>query len=205
MKAIKTLLAVSVLAAAGAANAATVNFTVAVDSANSGGTFGGSAIPASVSGGGTGSLDTSTGILTFTTSNNTSLDLSTVFSDPAGTDISAASPIVQKYTIATTGAYTPIVTGSSYVTTACTNAATDTLGSCGSAGIGKTNKINALSGSFTTSGGEFVVTTGAAGVLTNVAYKLTATAPAVPVPAAAWLFGSGLLGLAGTARRRRAA
>ncbi len=30
-------------------------------------------------------------------------------------------------------------------------------------------------------------------------------APAVPVPAAAWLFGSGLLGLAGTARRRRAA
>lgn len=29
--------------------------------------------------------------------------------------------------------------------------------------------------------------------------------PAVPVPAAAWLFGSGLLGLAGTARRRRAA
>jgi hypothetical protein len=29
-----------------------------------------------------------------------------------------------------------------------------------------------------------------------------AAAPAVPVPAAAWLFGSGLLGLAGTARRR---
>jgi hypothetical protein len=28
-------------------------------------------------------------------------------------------------------------------------------------------------------------------------------APTVPVPAAAWLFGSGLLGLAGTARRRR--
>jgi len=29
--------------------------------------------------------------------------------------------------------------------------------------------------------------------------------PTVPVPAAAWLFGSGLLGLAGTARRRRTA
>ncbi|MFT3931295.1 MAG: VPLPA-CTERM sorting domain-containing protein [Spongiibacteraceae bacterium] len=29
--------------------------------------------------------------------------------------------------------------------------------------------------------------------------------PEVPVPAAAWLFGSGLLGLAGTARRRRSA
>lgn len=32
---------------------------------------------------------------------------------------------------------------------------------------------------------------------------LSAPAPAVPVPAAAWLFGSGLLGLAGAARRRR--
>jgi hypothetical protein len=29
-----------------------------------------------------------------------------------------------------------------------------------------------------------------------------ATTPTVPVPAAAWLFGSGLLGLAGAARRR---
>ncbi len=33
---------------------------------------------------------------------------------------------------------------------------------------------------------------------------LHSQAPAVPVPAAAWLFGSGLLGLAGVARRRAA-
>lgn len=32
---------------------------------------------------------------------------------------------------------------------------------------------------------------------------ITADAPAVPVPAAAWLFGSGLLGLVGVARRRK--
>ena len=31
------------------------------------------------------------------------------------------------------------------------------------------------------------------------------TAPAVPVPAAAWLFGSGLLGLIGVARRKKTA
>jgi hypothetical protein len=34
---------------------------------------------------------------------------------------------------------------------------------------------------------------------------ITTTAPAVPVPAAVWLFGSGLLGLVGVARRKRQA
>ncbi|HHJ16538.1 MAG TPA: VPLPA-CTERM sorting domain-containing protein, partial [Gammaproteobacteria bacterium] len=32
---------------------------------------------------------------------------------------------------------------------------------------------------------------------------LEGTVGAVPVPAAAWLFGSGVVGLAGVARRRR--
>ena len=60
-------------------------------------------------------------------------------------------------------------------------------------------------------GGAIVAGQQAWAVLTPVspadvvfAPTLTATTPAVPVPAAAWLFGSGLLGLAGTARRRRA-
>ncbi len=35
--------------------------------------------------------------------------------------------------------------------------------------------------------------------------NLTITAAPVPVPAAAWLFGSGLLGLVGVARRKKAA
>ena len=53
-----------------------------------------------------------------------------------------------------------------------------------------------------------VVTTGvdANNLLTQSEFPLTVTlnAPsAVPLPAAAWLFGSGLIGLAGVARRRR--
>jgi len=36
-------------------------------------------------------------------------------------------------------------------------------------------------------------------------WSITGTASAVPVPAAVWLFGTGLLGLAGIARRRKAA
>jgi hypothetical protein len=43
-------------------------------------------------------------------------------------------------------------------------------------------------------------------LVTNVtAASATPTAPAVPVPAAAWLFSSGLLGLAGVTRNRRKA
>ena len=37
------------------------------------------------------------------------------------------------------------------------------------------------------------------------AWTINGTVSAIPVPAAAWLFGSGLLGLVGIARRRRAA
>jgi len=39
----------------------------------------------------------------------------------------------------------------------------------------------------------------------SYALRLTGTVSAVPVPAAVWLFGSGLVGLAGIARRRKAA
>lgn len=45
---------------------------------------------------------------------------------------------------------------------------------------------------------------GAVGTMSGYPVSQTIT-PAVPVPAAAWLFGSGLLGLAGTARRRKCA
>lgn len=40
---------------------------------------------------------------------------------------------------------------------------------------------------------------------TTVNWQISGSTPAIPVPASAWLFGSALVGLAGTARRRKAA
>ena len=57
---------------------------------------------------------------------------------------------------------------------------------------------------FLTGGNLKSVTRGLAVTVTTMAFTVT-TPPSIPVPAAAWLFGSGLLGLAGTARRRRTA
>jgi len=57
------------------------------------------------------------------------------------------------------------------------------------------NSSYTLDGAFNVSGGGF----------TNVSYSLhlEGTVSSVPVPAAAWLFGSGLIGLAGLARRKK--
>ncbi|HSB98214.1 MAG TPA: VPLPA-CTERM sorting domain-containing protein [Spongiibacteraceae bacterium] len=43
---------------------------------------------------------------------------------------------------------------------------------------------------------------GASKITNTINWQVAAAAPAVPVPAAAWLFGSGLLGLATAARRK---
>jgi hypothetical protein len=58
-------------------------------------------------------------------------------------------------------------------------------------------------GNFTASWSALVVGGPFNGVTGN--WTITGVVSAVPVPAAAWLFGSGLLGLVGVARRRRAA
>jgi hypothetical protein len=47
-------------------------------------------------------------------------------------------------------------------------------------------------------------TTMAAGPFKGAPVGFSATPAAVPVPAAVWLFGSGLMGLVGIARRRKA-
>lgn len=60
-------------------------------------------------------------------------------------------------------------------------------------------------GNFTASWDALVVGGAFDGQIGGWTITGNASASAVPVPAAAWLFGSGLLGLVGIARRRRAA
>ena len=58
-----------------------------------------------------------------------------------------------------------------------------------------------------TSDGNFTILdgTGGGGNATTLltAFSVTAELAPVPIPAAAWLFGSGLLGLVGMARRKK--
>ena len=54
-------------------------------------------------------------------------------------------------------------------------------------------------------GGPFAGATPGFNGTTNDDFPVSSGGPAVPVPAAVWLFGSGLVGLVGVARRRRKA
>lgn len=89
----------------------------------------------------------------------------------------------------------------------CTNGPNDVVNTCASA-LGS-NYLNGVTvGALPDGAGDsFTLTFSSDTSITARTFTLTSWEPAaaVPVPAAAWLFGSGLLGLAGAARRRRAA
>jgi hypothetical protein len=203
MNALKTLLAVSVLAGAGAANAAAVATFDATQTATSivyhpAGDLQ-LILPGNPnSGAGTASLDDS-GLLSVTipsfhlitalgtdsfTGNSISINGSW-----DGTTFSAASASAQY--------------------TSCANGPTDgTNFTCSSVVLNSPLAFTA-SGTATLAGGLFtIVSTAAADPASTTTYEIALTngvpVPSIPVPAAAWLFGSGLLGLAGTARRRSA-
>jgi hypothetical protein len=190
MKTMQTLLAVTILSVAGAASAATVtNYTASSATTITGATSG------SGSASGTASLDDS-GVLTLL------LD---------GTTVTGFTDTTNGSTATFNGTYSGgmfTASSGSSVITSCTNngAIIDGCSSPSFAGVGGVSTFLTLNGSVDGTGGVINITASSNGASISTAYTLsggTPVTPAVPLPAAAWLFGSGIMGLAGAARRRR--
>lgn len=189
MKAVKTLVALSVLAVAGTSNAA----TVATFNANQVGTS--STATDSLSG--TGSVDSS-GQLTL----NYSGDLS-VLLFPAGSNTVALTVTETLDGTLSGNTWSAAGTGN-WQLNSCNNVGSATL--CGYLGtLPLNNSMTNVNGSFDVSTGGVITSDVNFTTPATFTMNTTDTVSPVPLPATAWLFGSGLLGLVGTARRDRTA
>lgn len=193
MRGIKSLLAIAVLAGAGAAHASTIaSFTVTESGNSLYGTF-----PiSSQSLTGVANLD-STGVLTITLSG---------LIDASGVGYGTANiSTVNQFTGSTAaGVFTPVSAQSE--TTSCTNNGSGTICSLFTQ-LNTFVPLSSFGGTISLSGGGTLTGTLSSTGSNGVVSKLTSTdvltpVSSVPVPATAWLFGSGLLGLAGVTRRR---
>jgi len=201
MKAIKSLLAVSVLVAAGAANAqiwdasmvgvlnvaaangpVNVNYTGTWDDATNSGNL-------------TGTIAITAFNITMTTAQVFNMDESTGLGSPG---LAQATSCTDTGGGAACNGFVPVFKGRLYNGTAPDVNTAPTFAAFTPVDHGVYNWALRVSNSGTDANGDPVI------VNTYTNFKTTLTSP-VPVPAAAWLFGSGLLGLAGTARRRFAA
>lgn len=202
---IKSLLAVSILAAAGAANAATVaTFSVDISgSFTSPPTAAGTIQSTSP---GTAVLDVTNGVATLTMDTNVATNTTLFATPPAHTTTEDSHSV-----------FTGTLTGNALNWTTATN----TLSNCQAQPASDNTAVyicsqlpkgaqpttmdqNPMVFDLSSIGAVSHFTANSADPGNESFYTLTATSvPSVPVPAAAWLFGSGLLGLAGTARRRR--
>ena len=199
MRGIKSLLALAVLATAGAAHAATVATFDVSDTGSS--TYSG--VPTtSQAYSGSGVLDDS-GTLTITMSGTIDASLWVY----ANYGVASST-----YTTTYTGTFDGSIftaTGGTSTVTACSMITAGVAGNiCDKTPLDTPSDLSGVSGSVSlASGGTVNISGSSSGVVVAIAdtFSNPVATPAVPVPAAAWLFGSGLLGLGGAARRRKAA
>jgi hypothetical protein len=206
MKKLNSVLAASALALVAAqSQAALLDITVTSTNVTTGATNG------NLVSVGTGTLDDVTGTATWQTTS-----IAQTYLGPNGTlPLATSAEIVTDNTFQFTGLNSGILT---QVTAGCTEqgvlfadyffatCTANPVGTTSSYGTGIPNfDISAIDTAgpitFTTSG-----TAGAGQVALNASYSIAVTGgpSPVPVPAAAWLFGSALVGLAGIGRKRKA-
>lgn len=194
MNAFKTLLGVSVLAAAGAANAATVATFNVAETGTSVIYLPGVADLQLID---PAQPHTGVGTATLDSSGSVTIDISSYHLITAlGTDSFTSSTFVFPGV--------PAAGGSETVNSCIEGPNDGTNFTCSSVVLHVANPVDFSTGSVTLAGGSIDIQETNSTSVSTYHFDLTPTAPTVPVPAAAWLFGSGLLGLAGTARRRSA-
>ncbi|WP_101759882.1 VPLPA-CTERM sorting domain-containing protein [Oceanicoccus sp. KOV_DT_Chl] len=187
MKKFSVVLASTALAVVAAqSQAALLEVSLSINGTVSGAAIGGAT--GSITGSGMGALDSNTGIISFSSVVNSVTPVTNVFIHYVGTID----------TIAQT---------TSYISTACIEGG-GILPNCGGRLLGYPEVIGHVSETFSgaASGVGDVLTLVAvsdwgSGISAVTTYTFTVPNP-VPVPAAAWLFGSALVGLAGIKRKK---
>ena len=143
------------------------------------------------SGYGTATLDSS-GLLTMHL-----VDVVTAFANNAGYLVTADSTMLG---VLNNGVFSPITGMPNW--TSCTDTGITPACSSVTQGVTETSTFVFVGGTLTSAGGTLISRLQQFNNLQSTRSTYTLT-PVVPVPAAAWLFGSGLIGMTGASRRRR--
>jgi len=213
MKATKTLLALSILAAAGSANATTWDLDLSTNTffaaANGNLTMAYTGNYDDVAG--TGSITGVTTLAAFNVVMNITgetFNMNTATGNGTLNKVQAPATCTDNSTPAgaSCGAFTAVLKGPIYN---AINFSQNTIPGVGDFNTSTGNAFTPIDGGSFTWTAVIQTLDNASGLLVlnqlPLSVTLHAQQTAVPIPAAAWLFGSGLFGLAGTARRRRAA